>query len=354
MPYARKLKSGRWQAGYRDAEGIQRSAGTHDTKKAALAAAALAEGDNTPAKKGDVVTWGEWERRWVRQVEESTRAADESRLANHLRPRWGDTPLQDMTRVEIQEWIDGLDAAPTTKKKIGHLLSASMKAAMIAELVDSNPCVGLKYPKPDPSPQRWLSAAEVAAVRPAIPAKYLDLFDFLLGTGARWGEAVGAHWDQIDLDGAKFTVRWSADRSGIFKAPKTGKQRVVPLGESLVSVLRARLERDGLGTPPGDSYVRGNRPLYGLVFASPSGKPVEGRRFALALSAAGMAAKVDGKVVGHIRVHDLRHSYASNLAQRGVPLDTIQRLLGHSSVVVTQRYADAAESQWDAVRNVLG
>lgn len=355
MGYARKLPSGRWQAGYRDAEGKQRSAGTHDTKRAALAAAALAEGA-APAKKAEQITWGDWERDgWTRQVEASTLAADESRLANHLRPRWADTPLTEMNRADIQTWLDSLDCAATTKKKLGHLLSASMKAAMIAGLVDSNPCVGLKYPKPDPSPQRWLSVAEIEAVRAVMPAEYVELFNFLIGTGVRWAEAAGAHWDQIDLDRATFTVRWSLDRSGVFKAPKSGKPRIVPLGASLVAELSARLERNGLGESlAGATFTRGNRPLYGLVFTSPTGRPVESRRFALALSAAGKAAKVNGKAVGHIRPHDLRHSYASALVQKGVGLDTVQALLGHSSVVVTQRYADAAQSQWGAVRDVLG
>lgn len=357
MGYARKLPSGRWQAGYRDANGKQRSAGTHDTKKAAIAAAVVAEGAPTPkTKDGAPVTWGQWERDgWTRQVEASTLAADESRLENHLRPRWTDIPLAEMNRADIQAWLDGLSCAATTKKKLGHLLSASMKAAMVAGLVDANPCVGLRYPKPDPSPQRWLSTSEIDALREAMPSEYIELFNFLVGTGVRWAEAVGAHWDQVDLDRAILTVRWSLDRSGVFKAPKSGKSRSVPLGESLVAELRGRLGRNGLGQPPsGVTYARGNRPLYGLVFTSPTGRPIESRRFALALAAAGKAAKVNGKAVGHVRPHDLRHSFASGLVQKGIGLDTVQALLGHSSVVVTQRYADAAQSQWDAVRGVLG
>ncbi len=88
------------------------------------------------------------------------------------------------------------------------------------------------------------------------------------------------------------------------------------------------------------------------------GTPPNGTSFAHGLTAAGKAAFVgsgkDRRRVGNVRPHDLRHTYASRLVQSGVPLDTVSKLIGHSSVLVTQRYASAAESQWDAVRNALG
>ncbi|GAB33064.1 tyrosine-type recombinase/integrase, partial [Gordonia otitidis] len=48
------------------------------------------------------------------------------------------------------------------------------------------------------------------------------------------------------------------------------------------------------------------------------------------------------------------HTFGSGLVQKGITLDAVSKLMGHSSVLVTQRYASAAESQWDAVRNALG
>ncbi len=369
MAWTQQLKSGRFRALYRDEYGKQKSAGTFDKQRTALGKAQAAEDAARDRKPRETLTWGEWRKRWVptRTVEASTLDRDNTRIAVHVAPKWDDVAVSEIDRPGVQAWVRHLSAskadggaglsASTVRKTVG-VLSASMKAAMREGLIDANPCTGLDYPAIPPSPERWLSTAEVAAIRAVMADQYRFTLELLLGTGCRWGEACGIHWDDIDLHRKVITVRWSWERREHYmKAPKTGKTRTVPIGDRLVDLLQERLDAEGLGTPPGVAYKGGSKPLYGLVLRTAAGTPPNGTSFAHGLTAAGNAAfvgsGVNRKRVGNVRPHDLRHTYGSSLVQSGVPLDTVSKLMGHSSVLVTQRYASAAESQWNAVRAAL-
>ncbi len=370
VAWTEQNRSGTFRAMYRDEYGKRRSAGTFPKEKIALGKAQAAEDDARTRKPRESLTWGEWRERWTptRNVESSTLSRDTIRIANHVSPRWDHVPLTDIDRPSVQAWVRDLSkpkaegggglSASTVRKTVG-VLSASLKAAMREGLIDANPCTALEYPPIPPSPERWLSSAEVDAIRGVLADSYSFTFELLLGTGCRWGEACGIHWDDVDLTRKTFTIRWSWDRRDHFmKPPKTRATRSVPIGDRLAGLLQDRLDSKGLGSPPNVQYKGGSRPLYGLVLRTPAGTPPNGTSFAHGLTAAGNAATVGEGVtrkrVGNVRPHDLRHTYASGLVQAGVPLDTVSRLIGHSSVLVTQRYASAGESQWDAVRNVLG
>lgn len=353
MAYARKLPSGKYQGCYRDGAGKIKSAGTFTKKKEAETAATLAEAKHEAPTS--TTTWGDWEKRWVRKVAASTIAADKSRLEQFIRPRWADTPLSEIRHQDVQQWIDRIvGQSASSMRKIGAVFSASLRDAKKAGLIEYNPAADVTYEKLPASPERWLTREETDALRLAIPeGDSREFFDLLMGTGMRFGEAAGLHWDQVDLDNGVIVVKWSADRGRGFKSPKSGKYRPIPIGETLVSVLRDRLERNGLGEPVGE-FHGANKPMYGLVFGSKSGVPMNNRRFGALVTAAALVTKVGGRSLGEVRVHDVRHSYATQLVRAGVPLDEIQRLLGHSTITMTQRYADAGESRWDDVRSVLG
>ncbi|MCZ4586479.1 site-specific integrase [Rhodococcus opacus] len=269
--------------------------------------------------------------------------------------------LADISRADVQSWTGELSdggLSASTVRKITGLLSACLKAAVLAELIPSNPCTGVELPKIPPSPERWLSTDEVAAIRDVLAESYMLMFELLVGTGMRWGEATGLHWDDVDLDAGTLAVRWSHDRRGGFlKPPKTHAKRTIPISERLVKLLDARLEETGYGEPPALDYREMRRPSYGLVLATGVGTPPNGTSFAHVLEAAGQAAFVgEGarrRRVGHVRPHDLRHTYASRLVQSGVPIQAVSKLLGHGSLAVTQRYASIGDSQWDSVRAAL-
>lgn len=331
----------RWQGRYYDNEGRTRAAGTWDRKSDAIAAAQQKE---TPHA---VKTWGDWKPSWIkhRQVQPGTAKVDNPRIDLHL-ARWEDWALTGITRQAVTEWITGMQddgmSAGTIKKLVGYL-SSSMQAALQADLIATNPCRGVKLPKSDPSPDRYLSDTELDKLRDHLAGTWLLMFELLLGTGMRTGEALGLHWEDVNLDQKTVRVRWSWDRNmRNMKPPKSHQDRTLPLGDTLVELLRSRANQ-GAGTPPSVEYRGSYTPHTGTVVGTLN--DTEWRyTWRATIRAAG---------IGNIRVHDLRHTYASRLAQKGAPMGAIQRLLGHESITTTERYARLAPDYHAQVRGLL-
>lgn len=143
------------------------------------------------------------------------------------------------------------------------------------------------------------------------------LVEFLLLTGMRLGEALPLTWSDVDFTLQQITLR----------ATKSGRVRHVPLSEECVAVL------DRLAD------VTSDFPKDGWLFPSSFGpshmtRPV--RPWKKACRAAGLPLS--------LRFHDLRHIFASVCVKDGIPLYTVQGLLGHSSIRMTERYSALASS----------
>jgi integrase len=187
-----------------------------------------------------------------------------------------------------------------------------------------NPAQGVER-APEERRERFLTPAEIARLDEALAAcperVSANATRLLLLTGARRGEALGATWDQFDL------------AAGVWIKPATttkqGKPHRVPLSApalALLSEMRAtadveneRRKRDGL-------------PELVHLFPGKDGKLLTGikRFWARVCKAAGISG---------VRLHDLRHTYASILASSGLSLPIIGSLLGHSQPATTARYA---------------
>lgn len=368
MPWAEKLESGRWRAVYRDAGGRKKSMGTFPRKTDAVSAAHRAALADAPASSS--MRWGEWEPIWheSRTVEKSTRVTEESKLRVHVRPRWGAVPLGEITRADVQRWVvelgkpvadGGKGLSPSMVQKLFRLLSGSLRAAVNADLISRSPCTDISLPKIGPSPDRFLEAVEVAAIRAPLASEDQFVMDLLLGTGMRWGEAVGLHWEHVDLERKMVSVEWAYSReTGEMKPPKDHQRRAVPIGASLSEALAGRLGVRGWGVPASVPYREGRTLRSGLVLARTDSRPLDGSNFSKRFEAACRVAWVGSgkgrRAVGHVRVHDLRHTFASRLLRAGVSLEQVSKLLGHASLLTTQRYAHLAQAQWDQVRDVLG
>jgi integrase len=365
MAWVQKLPSGRWRGLYRDASGKQKSAGTFDYKASAHKAAQKAEGvaRHLPGVTSKL-TVSEWLPRWKAQraVEESTARQDDSKMRHHVLPRWGAVVLPEITSEGVQVWANGLRSdgfSPSTVQKIVRLLSSILQSAVSAGVLSKNVARETKLPKDAPSPERFLSREEAEAIRSVLEGFDQFIFDVLVGTGVRWGEAVGLHWDDVDFDQDTIRIARSFDRTAkFFKPTKTHATRVVPIGSTLRGWLSDRLDAQGYGTPANLEYRDLPKPRYGLVLPNSIGSPYDGALFTHRLDAAARVATVgEGsrrRAVGHVRPHDLRHTYASWLVQDGVPIQAVRDLLGHQSLITTQRYAKLGDTQWNAVRSVLG
>jgi integrase len=360
MAWAEKLQSGKYRGVYRDAAGKKRSAGAFAHKARARNAAAAKEEQARKAMRRDPEAyrrpWGEWVEEWwpTRGVEPSTLKVDAGRLKRHLEPRWATVPIGSINRHDVKAWCAAMRAdgvGPTTVQRCAHLLSASLSAAVDAEIIDANPAARLKLPGSAKAQERFLTREEFTALREQMPTTMDQLvIDVAAYTGMRPGEWAGLHWNRLDLErGIVRVVEVFDEPGGQMKAyPKGKKVRDVPLTPELVAALAEERERRGsLGGGCGVPHAVG-KCRSSLVLTTERGSVLRNSNWSPHWRAAVVASGI-----GHARPYDLRHTYASWLLQAGVPLAEVGRLMGHVSVQTTAGYAHLAETPKASILSAL-
>jgi integrase len=193
----------------------------------------------------------------------------------------------------------------------------------------SNPCTEVEANK-ERHRRRYMSDEELASVKAAIDehsdSQCVAAIRLLMWTGARRGEVVGAKWEDIDLhrtvrdpDG---NVREFAVWDRMAPDLKQDEDSSVPLADAACRLLLQLHAEQG-------------EPATGFVF--PSTKSKTGHLVEIAKGWAQI--KKHAGITKTLRIHDLRHSFASFLISDVVPLEVISPLMGHSSMKTTQRYA---------------
>jgi integrase len=245
-------------------------------------------------------------------------------LDRHIRPHFG--PHRKVADVRFED-IDALHrkvtkaGSPYMANRCIALCSKMFNLAIRWRMRADNPTKFIER-NPESKRKRYLSADELARLSAALAAysdpQIANVFRLLLLTGARRGEVLAMEWGALDLGAGIWT-----------KLGSTTKQKtdhIVPLSAPARQLL---VEMQ-------DEYVRlhPKKPLPQYVFAGNggTGHVVEiTRAWASICKAAGIAAG--------LRIHDLRHSFASQLASGGASLPLIGALLGHSNPSTTARYS---------------
>jgi integrase len=334
MGWAEELPSGKYRALYRDRTGKRRSAGTFTHKRAAQKAADVAEDEARKVGWRDpdagAIVWGSWFEIWFpsRGVEPGTAMRDRYRIEKHIKPRWDFVALADITRHDVKAWVTdlGADLAPASVYRVLSTFSASLAAAVDAERIRENPAHRIRVTSGQTDPMRFLTLEDFNRLYDAMPT-YRDraLVALLAGTGTRWGEGVGVQLPRLNLRRGVLRVAevWDNAMSRVKPYPKGRKIRDVPVPDWVVDEL----------VPIVDDRTKG------LLFDTGNGRPPIASNWRQRV----WVPAVEHAKIGHVRIHDLRHTYASWLIQDGIPLAEVGRLMGHVSPVTTQRYAHLAE-----------
>lgn len=262
---------------------------------------------------------------------------------NQLRQGLGaSTPITKLSSRVLADYKDKLlseKKSPATVNRVLATIKAILNKAK-AEWGTLNVVPTIKLLPLDNARYRWLTEDEEKKLLPVCAPHLHDLVVFLMDTGARLREATLLTWVDVDLDRKpRAAVR--------FMETKSGKPRGVPLSTRVEEMLR-QLKAE---CPEGEGRVFLYRPVGRGGVGSGETRRGKAVPFNNPFSTWDTARKRVG--LDDMNLHDLRHTFASRLVMRGVPLLTVSKLLGHHSIQMTMRYAHLAPDAFDVAIDLL-
>jgi integrase len=246
---------------------------------------------------------------------------DDSMIRNHLVPKLGPRRMAGIKPPDIAVFVEKMKAenyAPGTCNRALVLLRYGYRLAVRWGVpgVEVNPVEQIKNLMDDNKLERFLTNEQTFSLLQAVRQSESEMLQyivlFLIYTGARKREVLDAKWQDID---------WERKSWRVVKT-KSGKNRHLPLSTGAIQVLESLKQLNGAAGAE-YSHVFAN-PKTGLPFVS----------FFYSWDAARKRAGLPD-----LRVHDLRHSFASFLVNAGRSLYEVQELLGHADIRTTSRYA---------------
>lgn len=259
---------------------------------------------------------------------------DESMLRNHIYSLMGEKRMSLVRPPDLALFVEKLREqgyAPGTCNRALVLLRYGFALAVRWQVkgVESNPVKDVKNLVDDNKIERYLTQAQMQTLMQEVSKSESQMLEhivlFLIYTGARKREVLDAKWQDID---------WAL-RSWRIPKTKSGKIRHIPLSTGAMQLLE-KLRR-AVVTPDPSAYI----------FASPK----TGKAYVSFYYSWDAARKRAG--LPDLRVHDLRHSFASFLVNAGRSLYEVQELLGHADIRTTSRYAHLSRERLIAAVEVV-
>ncbi len=269
---------------------------------------------------------GAWKEAHFDGYKPSTKKTARYQLSGQLLPTFGAKPLNHLREAGIKRWFDRHSrTAPSNANHCLACLRQILNFAVACGHIESNPANGIEFNR-RPKHTRFLSREELRRLHAALDAEtdkgnmqQADIIRLLLLTGCRKGEIMGLRWSEVREDML------------VLVDSKTGP-RTVPLSSQARCILDRQLRT-------GSEFV----------FPSPQ-DPSRPRSPELSLWYR-VRKEAD---IEDVRVHDLRHTMASHAVMNGVPVPVVSRLLGHSNVQMTLRYAHLADRDIEAAAERVG
>lgn len=342
MASTEKLPSGRYRARYIDADGKKRwlpgtFARKSDAKDAAIDEQARAK-RRAAAEKGTLsarTSWGDW---WDTlnkdRVFTSDRGIREAGyVTNHVRPEWGDVPLNGIKRGEVQAWVDELcrrGYAANTVRNIYAPLQWSVNRALQwnPPILDASPLVKIKLPRRPKRAKKYVEPGEPATLA-SMNKVFIDAADFILEVGCRPSEMAGLHADHVDLTGGWAIIEhvYVQRLRKLRPEPKDEDARKVPLSSRAIEIVKGCLEGRDLTEGCGIEHTDGSTCSSSLVFRNVRGGVLHpdllSKRMREAAKATGVPAKSG---------YALRRGFATRAIAGGADVFSVQRVMGHADL----------------------
>ena len=271
-------------------------------------------------------------------MSENSRASFQSALNTWVYPAIGDKKLPDVSPADLSALLLDIQAkgrSHATAIKCYTVLHTMFRMAYLSDIIPRNPMDKVARPVPRKDEIREttvqsLNVEELRAVLEALaaePLKWHALVRLLIDTGIRRGECCGLKWEDVDLEAQVVTIRrnlcYTSARGVYVDTPKTGRSRVVDIGEETKALLQA-LKAQSVGE---------------FVFTQQSGEPMHPQ------SPTRYLKKLSERCgVPDLHPHKLRHTFASLAITAGADVASVSQVLGHADVGTTLRtYTHASE-----------
>lgn len=283
---------------------------------------------------------GDFLQEWLEQIKPSRRLTTygnyERAVRLHINPVIGRIPLAKLNGLHIQRVYTSMANAGYSSNTIGiahAVLLQALDRAVRWGFIQQNPAKGAEVPRRERGEMRFLTPQQVQQFLAANQGTwYLPFLATAVLTGLRVGELTALQWDHVDLQKGTVSVVQTLHclKGGqyILGEPKTSaSRRTVPMPASLVQILKAyRRKQMEQRLNLGDQW----KDPFGLVFTREDGRPMTQKAAHHALKQALKRANLPP-----MRLHDLRHTYATLLLSQGTHIKVASALLGHSSVQIT-------------------
>jgi site-specific recombinase XerD len=228
--------------------------------------------------------------------------------------------VHQIREVYVEECIQSIrekGGSPKTANETLSIIKAMFDYAIKHYYASLNPAKDIpKFPDAPATAVEYFSDDEMTQILEDSPERWRDIFEFFYLTGLRNAELINLTWSDVDSENNQIKIR-----SKSHWKTKTRNVRYIPLNEKAVEILKRCQRYDG----------------HDFVFTTRKGTKISDE----------YPRKVLQKVLerlgleGHI--HKLRHTFASHLVMKGEPLYNVSKLLGHTSIDMTQQYAHLAQ-----------
>ncbi len=336
----------------------QRTRGGFRTRKdaeQALAEAVRQLGKGTYIDR-DPQTVAQWIERWLPSMAPKIRPStlrDYEQGLGRVVDRLGQVRLQALRPLDVEELYAALltdghryggGLAPKTVRNIHIALRRSLADAERFGLVQRNVAALVKPPSPERAELHTWTADEVRTFLQSVATERLAAaYRLLATTGMRRGEVLGLRWACVDLDTGRVFVNRSLSvvrNELMWSSPKTARsRRSLSLDDMTVTALRDHRRRQNEERLAlGESWSDND-----LVFCNQAGGELHPNQFSRRFTAAARRAGVQP-----IRLHDLRHTWATLALQAGVHPKVVSERLGHATISITLDVYSHVQPELDA------
>jgi integrase len=259
-------------------------------------------------------TFKEFAERFMRDYGSLRRSDHYEDRLKHLKAHFGISRIREICRADLDGFVAkrSCSVGGSTIRKDVSVLGTVFKKAVEWGVIDASPVVGLKKPPESKPRTRYLTVEEWRRFETACPPWLRPVATLAVATGLRLKEVTKLRWDDVDRQ---------ADLIHVAVDTKTGT-RAVPMNRTATKVI--------------DGVVRHLRNPY--VFVDQEGKHYDDERRRNRITR-WTSSVLQGAGIEGASFHTLRHTAASLMVQAGVPLYEVQKVLGHSTPLMTERYA---------------